>query len=346
MDDRFTDEDWGRIAAYLDGELAPAERDEFEHRITNDPELNAILDGVRKGWGIRNHRRAEADARSIWGADTAFAEFVKRRDASRTQERTIRVAVRPRWMPENPIARGAAAMGAVVAAIMLALGVRFASDLSQSSASRNDLGRTYVVNPGHRERVQLPDGSVVVLAPGTTMHLAAGFGTARRVVTLDGEAYFDIEHTSHLPFLITTGTTTTRVLGTRFNVRAYQSDGTVNVTVIDGKVAVDDTIVLAGGESVSRDPIGVVTRRTDLSPAQVSAWTNGELIFQDTPLLEVIPQIERWYDLRIHLANAQLASLPLRATFRDTDSADVVLTVLSKSLGITVQRRDRDVSFQ
>jgi ferric-dicitrate binding protein FerR (iron transport regulator) len=83
----------------------------------------------------------------------------------------------------------------------------------------------------HRQLINLPDGSKVVLNANSKLEYPPGFSNNTREVYLDGEAYFDIAHDPGKPFIVHTGSISTRVLGTAFNINAYRSQQFVEVTV-------------------------------------------------------------------------------------------------------------------
>jgi ferric-dicitrate binding protein FerR (iron transport regulator) len=197
---------------------------------------------------------------------------------------------------------------ATVAAVCLIaiVGVLFQH---QSRTTAGEPSRTYVTATGQKTTLSLRDGSRIVLAPQTTLRLAKGFGSATRTVELSGEAYFEVRSTEEIPFIVQTGTTTTRVLGTTFNVRAYRDDASVRVTVDEGKVQSRmrrhaPVTLTAGMTARMTDSNAVVTPAND--SGAVARWISGTLEFSRVPLPEVLTTLERWYGVRFHVPDTTL----------------------------------------
>lgn len=355
MTHNLSDEDWARLAAYLDDELEPGARTDFERWLDEDPDRHSLVDEIGGNWReTSSHLSAYRTTPRRIDVETAFQAFNERRRSfdnyssyrgDRASEKLDKAA--PYAIAGRPItARLGGLFAALILVAVMAGGLGIANDWSFFGAEGDEVAaRSYVAEAGQRIRIQLSDETVVMLAPGSSLQTSERFGEGERRVNLDGEAYFDIAHASGAPFIVKSGDAETRVLGTRFNVRAFASEGVVEVAVINGKVELD-TVVLVGGQLAQRDPVGNIEKSTYSSAAELLAWTNGELVFRDTPLLHVIPQLERWYNLKIHLSDADLASRMFTGTFRDVDRVDDVLTVVAHSLGITYQKRGRDVSFR
>jgi transmembrane sensor len=152
------------------------------------------------------------------------------------------------------------------------------------------------------------------------------------------------------PFRVHAGRAVTEVLGTKFDVRAYREDSTVAVAVAEGSVAVEPTdrppasLVLHHGDLAHLDSTGDVKVEHGIAIDQYLAWTEGRLEFVNAPLREVIPELVRWYDLDIRLADSNLATRPLTASL-GTESADEMLRLLEASLQVRVERHRQVVTL-
>lgn len=208
-----------------------------------------------------------------------------------------------------------------------------------------------VTGPGEQRTVTLSDGSSVALAPGTTIRHRPALGNPRRV-ELDGEAWFEVVADSIRPFLVVAGRHEVRVLGTSFGVRADQGSDSVVVTVASGRVAfrprggsLERTRILGRGEgAVGRGDAAPVP----LPPAEVarlSAWHQGELRFEGTPLAVVVRELERRFGLRVTLAEPALGSRPVTGTL-GLDSADRALEALALTLDLALHWQGQDVQLR
>jgi transmembrane sensor len=189
----------------------------------------------------------------------------------------------------------------------------------------------------------------VTLAPGSTLRYPLTFGATRQLV-LDGEAYFEVAHDSLHPFVVDARGAQTRVLGTRFVVRALGSDSAVVVAVAEGRVALsrarDSTLgavraaVLAKGEVGRLAPGSEAAVLVGADASRYLSWTEGRLAFRDTPLREVLPELSRWYGLDIGLAPdapSELGDRRFTGSFVN-QPVDEVLTFVALSADLRITR--------
>jgi len=163
-------------------------------------------------------------------------------------------------------------------------------------------------HPGERATVQLPDGSEVVLnASSQLVYDPAAFADGRRHVRVDGEAFLSVARTPDTPrpgFRVETPDGTVRVLGTRFSVTSR--DGDTRVVLDEGRVAVDTraadrdtTVHMEPGDLVQFDrETGRIERRL-VNPRVYSSWTSGTLVFDETPVAEVVDRIEATFNVEV-----------------------------------------------
>ncbi len=183
---------------------------------------------------------------------------------------------------------------------------------------------------GARVSFSLPDGTVGWLNSGSSLTYSLPFNNHRKV-SLDGEAWFDVAHNEKNPFEICTGNSMVKVLGTSFNVSAYRGEHYIEVVLQQGKVEfyhnnLPEKVILSPSQKlVFRDG------KVDLSmtdPSKYKAWTDGKLVFRGDNMAEVARRIERWYNVKVNLADKDLDRFSFRATFED-DSLEEVLRLLS-----------------
>jgi transmembrane sensor len=156
---------------------------------------------------------------------------------------------------------------------------------------------------GGQYQVHLPDGTNVWLNAASSLKYPGSFATLKeRRVELTGEAYFEVAPNSALPFRVETPRQKIEVLGTSFNVSAYEDEPVAKTTLLNGsvKVSIPNTAFsnqLKPGEEVSRinDRLVVETVNT----ADAIAWKNGLFIFNDEPLESIMRKVARWYDVEV-----------------------------------------------
>ncbi len=158
----------------------------------------------------------------------------------------------------------------------------------------------------------LSDGTVVLLNADSKITFPTRFTGDKRTVKLVGEAYFKVSKNKHRPFIVETGNLYTKVLGTEFNLKAYPHSD-VNVTLIKGSVAVNaegKEVMLKPGENAeySEDKdIEVTTVDTE----GYIQWKDGYFYFDNVPLIDVVRDLGRWYNVNIEIRNNSLMSYRL-----------------------------------
>ncbi len=206
---------------------------------------------------------------------------------------------------------------------------------SQVVVGKDSMGTVAEMSWKTRENkkvIHLPDGSIVILNKSSTVEYRSAGVTGAREVVLNGEAYFDIVHRAEQPFLVHTGKIVTRVLGTTFNIKAYSTEKSIEVTVDHGKVQ-----VLNGGASMGllsdkqqiRYDLGrerSQTQRVSLQP--VMAWKPVEISFDDITMAEAARRIGERFKVGFNFVNPVLKECRITATFYMEDDLDQIMTVI------------------
>lgn len=158
---------------------------------------------------------------------------------------------------------------------------------------------------GGKYQINLPDGSKVWLNAASSLKFPSSFaGLKERTVELGGEAYFEVSHLEHVPFTVKTVRQTVQVLGTHFNISAYNDDVNFKTTLLQGMVRVTLThaplqngIVIKPGEQAvtTTDQIKINQVNTE----NVIDWKNDEFYFKDIDFKAAMRKIARWYDVEI-----------------------------------------------
>ncbi|MNF48307.1 fec operon regulator FecR [compost metagenome] len=215
-------------------------------------------------------------------------------------------------------------LGVAVAALALAGGLVWLDPAYRSEQ--------YSSSPGRLETIELADGSIVTLDGASRIRVSWHL-RSRRVELQVGQALFDVTPASYRPFLTLAGSTEITVVGTRYNVSRHQGD--VRVTVEKGKVGVrgnDAALLLVPGDQVlvRHGRLGMPTR---VNAHAVAAWTEGRLVFDRTPLGEVLDVLLRYGNTHVRLGDAGLAELPVSGSF-DSARLDGLLALLPKVLPV------------
>jgi len=199
--------------------------------------------------------------------------------------------------------------------------------------------RSTIIAPlGARVSFNLPDGTTGMLNSGSHLSYSLPFNKDRQV-SLEGEAWFEVSRDEDHRFEINTGGSTVKVLGTRFNVMAYPAENYVEVVLQQGKVEFLDN---QGDKKVTMRPSErLVFRSGNISksvtdPSKYIAWTKGRMVFNNDPMAEVARRIERWYNVKVILADKALEKYSFRGTFED-DKLEEVFRLLSLTSPIRYQ---------
>lgn len=192
---------------------------------------------------------------------------------------------------------------------------------------------------GERAAITLADGSRLVLGSDSAAAVDLGPGL-RQVRLYRGQAWFEVTPDPGRPFVVATGEGSVRVVGTRFDIRI--GDQATTVSVAEGRVELRDAdptgapVVLERGQQASLSPGGVSAPRP-FSEAEVTAWRRGQLVFFETPLAEVVDQLNRHRHGHIAILSPELSRLRVSGVFR-TDDPDAVLAAIRDALPVRVQR--------
>lgn len=148
--------------------------------------------------------------------------------------------------------------------------------------------------------MELTDGSHVWLNAGSSMTYPVPMVGKTRDVTIQGEAYFEIAKDASRPFTVSNGGTRVTVLGTHFNVNAYEDEKDVKVTLLEGSVKVENgkasDLLKPGQQAVVANVISV---NGDADLEEVMAWKNGFFQFNGMDIQGVMRQLEKWYDVTV-----------------------------------------------
>jgi transmembrane sensor len=179
---------------------------------------------------------------------------------------------------------------------------------------------------GSRVSFTLPDGTNGMLNSGSSLTYSFPF-TGNRKVKLEGEAWFEVKHDENQPFEISTGSSVVKVTGTSFNMSAYLSENYVEVVLKEGRVEFSDKKEAKGVTILASERLVYHNGKIEKSvadPSKFNAWTEGRLVFRGDPMTEVARRIERWYNVKVIIADPEIKKYSFRATFHDDPIEDVI----------------------
>lgn len=204
---------------------------------------------------------------------------------------------------------------------------------------------------GARTNFHLPDGSQGWLNGGSSLRFPVSFSGKYREVQLEGEAYFNVVSNPKKPFVVSTDEIKVVALGTSFNVNAYQEDGTSEVLLESGLVALYEAEDQQLKDTLRQlNPGFQFTYFKDLDSYRVEtadigkviSWTEGKIIFREDSMKEVVARLNRWYNVDIRIEDSKLETHTFRATFQD-ETLDEVLKLLKISTPIEIREEGREM---
>jgi len=333
--------DWERLDRYVTGRASADEMAALAAWVNADPELRALAAAMGAAGRPSGAERRDWDVRSAW-------QRLHRRMGSPPLH-LLSSSPPPVRVPVSRMLAAAAVLILVAAGSLLVYG-RWRTAASELRAFATRRSQTAVL--------ELPDGSRLMLGPASRLRLPANGGVFRasgtRDVYLEGEAYLEVKHDAARPFRVHTAAGVVEDIGTEFLVSAYPDAPGMRVVVATGMVALyrpppptagaarRPLVTLAHGDVAQVVASGVATVTHDVDVTSYIAWTRGDLGFDGTRLGDVVPALERWYDVEIRLTDSSLAERRLTATFR-RESLSQVLELLALSLNVRVQRAGRTV---
>ncbi len=196
--------------------------------------------------------------------------------------------------------------------------------------------------PGTRTRFHLTDGSTGWLNGGSYLEFPTEFRGKSRGVRLRGEAYFDVVPDAKKPFIVQGEHASVVVRGTSFNVQAFPDDPEIWITLASGRIDVFGNIDGKSVRLTELHPDQMCIYRPDkkshrveaVDADKITAWTEGKLVFRQEPMTDVARRIERWFNVRVVLADEELENYSFRATFQD-DSLEEVMRLLAMTSPIS-----------
>mgnify|MGYP000868810862 CR=1 FL=1 len=320
-----------------------------EDALLSERNKGLLVDG-RKGFGWR--KIAAAVAVIILGTGAHFMFFNKKPTDDGQQSivkgptdvkapetnRAMITLADGRTVYLDSAANGQLAMQGNVRLVKLANGqIQYSSE---SGVQSSELVYNTLMNPKGSKVIDmaLADGSHVWLNAGSSVTFPVAFAGNERKVFITGEAYFEVAHDVTKPFYVTKGDVSVQVLGTHFNVNAYDDEKEIKVTLLEGSVKVtstllrNDVMIKPGQQATLRQGQGdkelKVVNGVDME--QVMAWKNGYFSFDNTDLETVMRQIARWYDVEVVYEGA-IPDMQFGGDISRNNNASQVLKILEES---------------
>ncbi|MCV6629887.1 MAG: FecR family protein [Flavobacteriaceae bacterium] len=202
---------------------------------------------------------------------------------------------------------------------------------------------------GKTLHICLPDGSSVWLNSGSSLQFGDQFKKDKRKVFLSGEAYFEVKSDSLAPFVVETSFTNAEVLGTAFNIKAYEEERHVVTTLKEGKIQLKanhskqwSAIMTPMQQTVFDKPLKQWSS-TQVQAEDFIAWTQNQLIFKGNSFEDIRKTLERRFDVQIHNNNIALKAAIYKGTFSPDNSLTDILNTIAISTPFEYKREDNQI---
>jgi ferric-dicitrate binding protein FerR (iron transport regulator) len=336
------------IGKYLSGELTPAEQGDLMSWVDASPENQAVFEEMIQLWSLTDEQAESDFPANLPKAWAVLDQRIENSTTAGSQTSSAKPALhvvhnQPKIRNLNWLGSAAAAIAVLVFAAWWIFGREITPQSLAVSTTLNE-----------SRSVSLPDGSKVVLNENS--QLSYSYAGKNREVQLVGEAFFEVSKDPKHPFVIHTGEVQTKVLGTSFNVRAYPDEEKVKVSVKTGTVEVSNTgansqktkplILLAGNTGVYKNQDATLEKALDVATEDVDTWKEGMLVFESgITLSEVIPAIEKFYDIKISTDPNILNCTITRVRFTHDMPKDTALSLITLPISAKFNK-DEDGTYQ
>lgn len=346
--DRF----WELISLRLSGEANPAELAELEALLQEFPDESRRIETLDAIWEIPHKNQ-------VIQSKDAFNRHMQRLSNHLSEPVLQYETSEPVLEPAQPAATGKYRklywITGVAASLLLAFFLFVGLPAGKKEAGPN-AQNTVSTKRGSKSKVQLPDGTEVWLNADSRITYNENFRGSIREVSLTGEAFFDVVRDETRPFVIHTETIDVKVLGTAFNVRSYANEKNTETSLIRGSVEItlvkspdkkkiilkpNDKLIVNNAEGTLvqeeklhlAEPVMTLSkinyRKKDSSAVEIF-WMKNKLLFDEETLENIALNIERWYDVKVIIANEDLKKERYTAFFDDV-SLQVAMEALQES---------------
>ncbi len=223
---------------------------------------------------------------------------------------------------------------------IIGLGILFWA--SQSNQSLEQFTETIAAR-GQKSQIVLADGTKVWLNSDTKIKYPGNFSKNQRDVYLDGEAFFEVIKNEHQPFVVHTSGLNVKVLGTKFNVKAYSDENHIETSLFEGKISLlmtnpwskeTATKEVKPGQSFLYSKINRKLFHNRFPKEEINGWKKNQLIFKDDTFSNLVKKVERWYDVEVVYDEKQFNDRRLTVELYEGERLDRLMEVIRLALSV------------
>ena len=324
------------LARYLSDECNQNEKEAVEAWMNARSENRKYVELMKAAWETRESIAERTEVKTMWETVARQAGINPSREKDqviKTKGRLIPMFVKQRVANHGWVKYAAVAVLAILTPYLATTTIQFGNH----SSAYEEL----TIAKGKVAKLTLLDGTKITLDAGSYLKYPTKFEGTTRDVVLKGEGYFEVAKNPNKPFIIHAGDARVQVLGTKFNVSAWQENHQVTVAVTEGKVSLkhkdaDDLtnpVMIQKGQFSTLHEGGGVTQARETDLKQYLAWTKNEIYFENTALDKVFSRLERWYDVSFIVEDRDLLKehVNMQVEKKSLDDVLELLAVLTES---------------
>lgn len=320
------------ISKYISGNVSSQDKEEYNRWLNTSSENKKKAQKSKKAWDLNN-------------------TFISRENVEEDKANVFR---RVQKQQTTKLAHTRKQLLLFKIAALLAIPITFAASWyflqkNETVVSEN-LFCEVTAPKGYVAKSILPDGTEVwVNTASTISYDAASFRGESRNVRLTGEAYFEVTENKSKPFRVITPNANINVKGTSFNVKAYPESNVFEAVLAEGNIEME--LKNKNHQKISMLPGERVVYSTGLKKIDITkveselytSWRNGEILFRDATLNDLVKELERIYDIKFHLKDSKLGSFRFRGMFSYNNDLIDALEKIKRTANINYYIENKEV---
>lgn len=223
------------------------------------------------------------------------------------------------------------------------------SFIASDNLSKEAQEYTLYIPAGKKFHLTLIDGTAIELNSNSTITFNNSIISKKRSVNITGEAFFDVTHNKERPFIVQSSNVIIEVLGTEFNISNYKENGYLSATLVDGAIKISnlkgESKTIKPGEQAKlfHNQNNVIVQSVDIH--QVVAWTSGRMIFRNETMENLIPKMNRWFNVEFVILDENLKKYQFTGTLKKENDLTHFLQILKYTEGISYKIENKQVKL-
>ena len=345
---------------------APEDAIYWEAWINDRPNLKDTLNTAKEIITFIATRKVQPKHQSV--SDEIYQKLQKQilAETNQSQKRTEKIRLRYYWYAASII-------------LVIGLALIWKSNNRNNKPSTDLAGRylEVLVPVGQRSQLVLADGTKVWLNSGSTLRYPAEFLKNKREVYIEGEAFFDVTHNQHLPFIVHMKEhLSIKVFGTQFNVKSYAEDKVIETTLVKGMISlvkedehnhILQEIKVKPNEKATyqKNNLKLVVRELEINTKEevktpvvpkkvikkepldelelITAWKDDELVFHNETFEDISIKMERWFGMKIEITDDDLKQERFTGKFVNKETIYQILDIFNRSEPIHYSTNNKEI---